>query len=651
MAREGDPYLLRILYSVDTRTRLDTYLQALQAVIDRHDILRTGVVWEGLSEPVQVVWRKAQLVIEEVSLDTGQGDIAEQLRARFDPRRYRLDVSRAPLLKVFIAEDKANDRWVMLMLSHHLSGDHVTLEVMQQEIRAHLLGQVDRLPAPLPFRNFVAQARLGVLLEQHEAYFRQLVGDVEEPTAPFGLVDVQGDGSGISEARVPVDATLVRRLRGSARALGVSAAALCHLAYAQVLARVSGREDVVFGTVLFGRMQGGEGAERVLGLFINTLPVRIRVGEQGVQEALKGTHEQLAQLLRHEHASLALAQRCSAVAAPAPLFSSLLNYRHSALAPRVSAEARRAWEGIRFLGGEERTNYPLLLSVDDLGEGMALTAQMQSPIDPARICAYMHRALEELVEALERAPATPVLTLNVLPESERQQVLEDWNDTRAGYPADALMHELVEAQVARAPERVAVVHGERELSYGELNTRANRLAHYLRTLGVKPDARVAICVERGIEMVVGLLAVLKAGGAYVPLDPAYPVERLTYMLRDSAPVAILTDPQVPASVQAELRSALAGGAGAIPVLDLQEGTDAWTAQPATNPERSAVGLSAAHLAYVIYTSGSTGKPKGVAIEHRNAVNFLSALRHSRWAPRPTWCATPWSWRRHRSRSP
>ena len=222
-------------------------------------------------------------------------------------------------------------------------------------------------------------------------------------------------------------------LREQARRLGVSAASLCHLAWAQVLAKVSGREDVVFGTVLFGRMQGGQGSDRVMGLFINTLPVRIQVGEEGVEASVRRTHRLLAELMRHEHASLALAQRCSGVPAPAPLFSALLNYRHSAGAVKTpSAEAKQAWEGIRRLRGEERTNYPVTLSVDDLGEGFMLTAQVAAAIEPLRVCEFMRRALEGLVDALEMAPARAVRSLEVLPESERQQVLYEWNDTRSG---------------------------------------------------------------------------------------------------------------------------------------------------------------------------------------------------------------------------
>jgi amino acid adenylation domain-containing protein len=542
------------------------------------------------------------------------------LYERFNPRRYRIDIRQAPLLRIYIAHDKGNGRWLMMLLRHHLAGDHTTLEVMQEEIEAHLLGQADRLPAPLPFRNLVAQARLGVSREEHEAYFRKLLGDVEEPTAPFGLLDVQGDGTGIEEASLKIDADLARRIRERARKLGVSAASVCHLAWAQVLARVSGREDVVFGTVLFGRMQGGAGADRVMGLFMNTLPVRIQIGEEGVGASVRQAHAQLADLLHHEHASLAVAQRCSAVAAPLPLFSALLNYRHSTgVAQPPSEERRRAWEGICGLYGEERTNYPLTLSVDDLGEGFALTAQVEASIGPMRICEFMRTALESLVEALETSPATAVRGLEVLPDSERYRVLYEWNRTEVEYPRDKCIHELFEEQVRERPEAVAVVFEEASLSYGELNRRANRLAHYLRGLGVQADARVAICVERSLEMIVAVLGVLKAGGAYVPLDPGYPEERLRYMLADSAPVALLT--------QGHLEGLFRGLGDGVPVIDLAKAAR-WEDQPETDPERASVGLTPQHLAYVIYTSGSTGAPKGVMVEHQNLVNSTFARKLS-----------------------
>ena len=478
---------------------------------------------------------------------------------------------------------------------------------MQEEIEAHLLGEAKQLVAPQPFRNLVAQARLGVSQEEHEAFFRKLLGDVDEATAPFGLLDVQGDGTGIEEARLAVDEDLSRRLRANARRLGVSAASLCHVAWARVLAKVSGRDDVVFGTVLFGRMEGGEEVERGLGLFINTLPVRIQVGEQGVEASVRKVHALLGDLLRHEHAPLAMAQRCSAVPAPAPLFSSLLNYRHSPGAAKArAAEILKAREGRKWLRGEERTNYPLILSVEDFGERFGLTAQTLISIGSMRVCKYMHTALASLVEALERAPVTAVRTLNVLPESEREQLLYEWNDTGVEFPSDKCIHELLEEQVERSPDATAVVFEQDSLSYAELNRRANQLAHYLRGLGVKPDDRVAICVERGFEMVISLLAVLKAGGAYVPLDPAYPGERLRFMLEDSQPVVLLTE--------VHLQGLFAGIGDTVPVVD-PAASELWQEQPGSNLDPAGMGLTSQHLAYVIYTSGSTGKPKGVMIEH------------------------------------
>ena len=617
MSSEGDPYLLANLFSFDSRERLEAYLGALQGVINRHDILRTALIWEGISEPVQVVQRKAALQIQEIELDPAAGDVGEQLYARFDPRRHRIDLRQAPLLRAYIAYDKSQSRWMMMRILHHLLADHTTLEVMQEEIQAHLLGRAEQLPTPLPFRNLVAQARLGVSQEEHEVFFRKMLADVEEPTAPFGLLDVQGDGTGIEEAQTTLDATLAQHVRERARKLGISAASLCHLAWARVLAKVSGREDVVFGTVLFGRMQGGTGSDRVMGLFTNTLPVRIRIGDEGVETSVRQIHAMLAEMMRHEHASLALAQRCSAVPAPAPLFSALLNYRHSrGVAQAPSEESMRAWEGIRGIRTEERTNYPFTLSVDDVGgEGFWLTAQTLASINPRRICGYMQTALESLVAALETAPGMAVRALEVLPATERHQLLYEWNDTRAEFPSQPCIHQLFEEQVRTSPDATAVVYEQASLTYDELNRRANRLAHYLRGLGVKPDARVAICVERGLEMVVALLAVLKAGGAYVPLDPAYPVERLRFMLEDCVPVALLT--------QGHLRGLFTGVSDAVSVVDLSADASR-SRQPDSNPDSASVGLTPQNLAYVIYTSGSTGTPKGVMVEHRNVTRLFAA---------------------------
>ncbi len=614
LATQGDPYLLVSQMAFAERGVLDRYLGAVQQVVDRHDILRTAFVWEGLSTPAQVVWRRAPLQVSEVELDDCDGSGAEELRRRFDPRRQRIDLGRAPLLRFVIAREPGSGRWLLLQLLHHLIGDHTTLEVMHAEVRAVLDGRAHELAAPQPFRNLVAQARLGVDAKGHEAFFQEQLADIDEPTMPFGLSQVHGDGSGIGEAHRMLPQALNDRLRQQARRLGVSLASLCHLAWGQVMARSSGREQVVFGTVLFGRMHAGAGADRALGLFINTLPVRLDLDGTGVEASVRTTHARLSELLAHEHASLALAQRCSGVAAPAPLFSALLNYRHNT--PAVACEADDVLSGMERLGGEERTNYPLTLSVEDFGEALGLTAQVVEPVSADRVCGYMQQVLEQLAEALEHAPNRPVRDLDILPAAERTYLLEDLNRTAADYPSERCIHELFEQQVRRAPEAVALVHEDEELSYGELNARANRLAHHLIGLGVRPDQPVAICLERSPAMVVGLLAILKAGGAYLPLDPAYPSARLRQIVEDAAPRLLLCDAAGRAALGPEALVDLT-------VIDLETATPAWAELPASNPDPRALGLSPRHLAYVIYTSGSTGTPKGVMVEHHSLVNLTA----------------------------
>ncbi|HYH80099.1 MAG TPA: amino acid adenylation domain-containing protein, partial [Longimicrobium sp.] len=613
MGGEGDPYLLEGLLRFESRERLDEYLVALRAVIARHDILRTSIVWEGVREPVQVVWREAPLKVEEVELDPAD-DAETQMYARFDPRHYRIDLGEAPLMRGHIARDAGRGSWLLSLLRHHMVSDHTTQALLRSEVRAFLSGRAGELPEPLPFRNYVAQARLGVSRAEHQAFFGELLGDVDEPTAPFGLLDVWGDGSGLEEVQVALDDALAVRIWTRARGLGVSAASLCHVAWARVVARVSGRDDVVFGTVLVGRSLGSEGADRGMGMFINTLPVRIGAGEVSVEAAVRRAHALLAELLRHEHASLALAQRCSGVQAPAPLFTSLLNYRHIARQVRTPLN-RVAARGISRVHSEERTNYPVVLSVEDHGDRLRLTAQVQASIGAARVCGLMRAALEGLVEALETAPSTAVGSIDVLPAEERARLLGDWSRADVHIPADVCVHELFEAQARRTPDAVAVSFEDRALGFGELNRRANRLAHHLRTLGVGPDTRVGVCVEPGVEMMVAVLGVLKAGGAYVPLDPAYPEERLRHALDDSAPAVLLT--------QGSLAARFAGIAA--PVLALDAAEPAWGAAPDAELPRVGVGVTPGHVCYVIYTSGSTGRPKGVRVEHRGLVATAAAV--------------------------
>ncbi|MEU8775694.1 amino acid adenylation domain-containing protein [Streptomyces sp. NPDC048606] len=609
----GDPYVISAVFGIRSRAGLDGFVTALREVVRRHDVFRTAVVWEGLPEPVQVVLREAPLRVTEVPL-SGTGEAAvEELRTRWNGP---MDLGRAPLLDLHVARDEGADRWLVLYRFHHLIGDHTSLDVVAHEVGLLRSGRGAELAAPLPFRDFVAQARLRVSRDEHEAHFRALLGDVTEPTAPYGVLDVQGDGSAVAEVSVPVDPELGARVREVARGLGVSPATVFHVAWARVVAALSGRDDVVFGTVVFGRLQAGAGADRVPGLFINTLPVRAAVAGVSVARAAHAMRRALADVLVHEHAPLTLAQRAGGVDRRSPLFTTLFNYRYST-ASTGTEPAAPAIEGVEWLYAAERTNYPLTAAVDDLGSAFHLMVQATPPIDPAVVCGHLHSTLERLVEALAAAPDSPLGEVDVVSPGELA-ALTAGGGADGFVPDHRSLVELFEARVAAGPGAVAVVFGEERLTYAELNARANRLARALVTRGVGPEDRVGIALPRGPRQVVGLLATLKAGAAYVPLDPAYPADRLGYLLDDAAPAVLLTTTALTDSVPER----------GVPRLLLD--TTPLTAELArhsphdlTDPARTTP-LHPEHPAYVIHTSGSTGRPKGVIVQHHSLVNTVHA---------------------------
>ncbi|MDY4316043.1 amino acid adenylation domain-containing protein, partial [Pectobacterium actinidiae] len=595
----GDVYQLDLLVAFDTRERLDIFLNTLQKVIDRHDILRTAICWQGLSQPVQVVWRHAPLPVNTFEPESSE-DIATQLQAYISPQTRGLDLNQAPLLAADIVYDPSRNEWLMALRTHHLVSDHMTLDLIIAEVRLMLWGKADELPIPQPYRNFIAHV-LSIPNTVHEQYFRSRLADVDTPTLPFGLTQVQDYDGEMAEATLSLDQDLAGAIYHHARQCSVSPGVLFHVAWAQVLAQISGSNDVIFGSVLLGRLQGFSGADHVMGLFVNTLPLRITLNDRSVLDIVHSTNNALLSLLEHEQAPLALAQRCSSVVPPIPLFSTLLNYRRT-----QANTAATTWAGMTLLAESRRTTYPFNLSVDDQGDGIEILSQTIASVDPARIARYLETALRGLVDALESDPQRPILSVSILPEEERQRLLLDFNATDADLPS-ALVHHLFEQQAELTPDVTAIVFEDQYFTYDQLNRRANQLAHHLLTLGVKPDDRVAICVERSPEMVLGLLAILKAGAAYVPLDPSYPTERLAYMLDDADPVVLLTQSALVALLHSPLPTVL---------LD----TSATENEPDTNPVVQ--GLNATHLAYVIYTSGSTGKPKGVMVEHRGFSNYL-----------------------------
>ncbi|WP_330333165.1 amino acid adenylation domain-containing protein [Streptomyces sp. NBC_00536] len=619
-----DAYVMPAVLEFASCTGLDAFLAAFQSVLDRHDIFRTSFVWDGLPDPVQVVWRQATMPVTDVTLPEGGTDPVADLIATVG---LAMDLGRAPLITVHRTAVPGDDRWLALVRIHHLVQDHMALELLLSEVGAFLAGRGADLPQPLPFRDFVAQARDESEVDGHQEYFAELLGDFEEPSAPYGVTDVRGDGGEVTRGVVPFAPESERRLREVARRLRVSAATVLHVAWARTVSVLSGRDDVVFGTVLFGRMSGGAEAGHVPGPFINTLPVRVRTSDTGVLTAVSQMRTQLARLLEHEHASLATAQQASGLEGQAPLFTAFLNYRHNTgrsedqeAQDQAAVEERSADEqpdglGIRLLYARERTNYPLAVAVDDDGDSLALTVDAIGSIDPEVVGVLARTTTEELVRALETAldggPEASLGAVRVLDEAGLSRVVEEWNDTAAAVPADTLPG-LFEAQVARTPDAVAVVSEGAEVSYRELDARADRLARLLAGRGVGPESVVGVVMDRGVDLVVALLAVVKAGGAYLPIDPDYPADRIAYVLADASVPLVLS------------QSAVAGVVPAgVPVVAVDD--PSVVAELAdTSSAAVCVAAEPRNTAYVIYTSGSTGRPKGVVISHGALVNHLFA---------------------------
>ncbi|HEY0014879.1 MAG TPA: amino acid adenylation domain-containing protein, partial [Longimicrobium sp.] len=423
----------------------------------------------------------------------------------------------------------------------------------------------------------------GGLPRQQAEYWRETLADAPEPLElPADRPrPAQPDGAG-ARVRLELDEEATAALRALGGRHGATLSTTLLAGWAAVLGRLSGQTDLV------------------IGCFANPLPVRVDLSGAPTAAALLGWVEARVQgALRNQDLPfervVELAQPDGAAAPATPLF-------------RVAF----TWGNAPVSGPESRSTGGLDLSLELREEGSGIAGEVvfatalfdRETVE--RYAGYLRRVLAGMAADETR----PVDRLALLSDEERRLVVEEWNRTDTPYPAESYIHEMFETQAGRTPDRVAVVYEDRELTFGELNARANRLAHHLRGLGVGPDVRVGICVEREPELVVAVLGVLKAGGAYLPLDPGYPRERLLDMVQDCAPVVMLT--------QEALAGRLAGLD--LPLLALDEDAAWWGGQPDSNPERAA--LTPEHLTYVIYTSGSTGRPKGVEMTHRGASNLL-----------------------------
>ncbi|HEX8422520.1 MAG TPA: amino acid adenylation domain-containing protein, partial [Pyrinomonadaceae bacterium] len=387
-------------------------------------------------------------------------------------------------------------------------------------------------------------------------------------------------------------------------------------AWSLLLSRYAGEEDVVFGITVSGRPASLPGVENMVGLFINTLPLRVKVPREAeLVPWLKSLQAQQAELSQFEHSHLSDIQGWSEVPRGQMLFESILVFDNFPVDESLRAEGQ-----LRFkpLASVERNNYPLTL-VAFADERLMLRIPYDTQRFESAAIERMIGHLQSLLEGMIARPQQRLGEVPLLPREERQRLLSALNNAAHDVSANLTIHELFEAQVERTPDAVALVLDQESLSYRQLNERANQLAHHLRGMGVGPEVRVGICAERSLEMLVGLLGTLKAGGVYVPLDPSYPQERLSFLLEDLQVPVLLT--------QDHLLFELPTYAVASEIVCLDSDWSAIASGPTDNPESF---LTGENLAYIIYTSGSTGIPKGVCLSHAVAANhFLAAQREFR----------------------
>jgi amino acid adenylation domain-containing protein/non-ribosomal peptide synthase protein (TIGR01720 family) len=619
---EADVYVGQVSLRLEGPLDADAFARAWQRVVAAHTILRTSFAWADLDEPLQLVHAHAPLAFAQH--DWRALSAAEQtarlteLHAAEQARAF--DLAAPPLMRLALVRLDAETAQLVWTL-HHLLLDGWSLSLLLQEVWAlyETFRRDDEPPVTperRPYRDYVAWLRRQDMTRA-ETFWRATLKGFTAPTPLVIDRDVRAAQTAAPPAppavvRAQLTIELTERLRALARTQQLTLNTLVQGAWALLLSRYGREADVVFGATMAGRPPALAGVDEMVGLFINTLPVRARVeADAPVLAWLKQFQTEQARLREYEYSPLAEVQGWSDVPRGQSLFASLLVFENYPV--EVAAGAQGADLRLGAVTSFDRTNYPLTIIVAP-GRELAVQAVYDAQRFDAAAIERLVQHLLTLLTALADDPAQRISELRLLSTAERRQLLAEWNDTRRPYPRGQLIHELFEAQVRAQPEATAVVHGGAQLTYEQLNARANRLAHHLRALGVGPEVPVGICTSRSIEMLVGLLGILKAGGAYVPLDPTYPQERLAFMLADSGVRVLLTETSV--------RAALPPHEAHVIVLDDDQAT---TAAPATNPS---AGLTAENLAYIIYTSGSTGRPKGVAITHRSAVAFSYWARAS-----------------------
>ncbi|NMY06497.1 non-ribosomal peptide synthase/polyketide synthase [Pseudomonas sp. WS 5059] len=606
----GGEYVNQMQVSIDG-LEPERFRAAWQAVVDAHPILRTAFAWQGgLPQPVQVVHK--QLEVPFSVLDWRErSDQPQALQALAAAELAQgFDLNQPGLLRLVLVRLDAR-RCELLYTHHHILMDGWSNSQLLGEVLQRYDGQVPT-PSVGRYRDYIAWLQRQDQ-QAGQQFWRANLAALEEPTLLAQAVSdpAQALAGGLGDHYLTLDVAQTRRLGEFARQQKVTPNTLVQAAWLLLLQRYTGQDSVAFGATVAGRPADLAGIEQQVGLFINTLPVIASPrAEQTVSQWLHAVQEQNLALREHEHTPLFDIQRWAGHSGDA-LFDSLLVFENYPVAATLK---RGAPQGLVFgeVRSVEQTNYPLSLLVS-LGETLTVHVRFIHAHFSVGTIDELSEHFSRLLLGMLDQPELALGDLSMQGAARQRQVVAQWNPPAVDYPREQCIHQLFEAQAKRAPEAVALVFGQQSLTYAELNQQANQLAHRLLAEGVGPDRLVGIAVERGLPMIISLLAILKAGGAYVPLDPAYPADRLAYMMQDSGLRLLITQAPLLGSLP------IPGGVQAL----VLEGEAGWFAgYPSHNPPASA---GPDNLAYAIYTSGSTGKPKGVMVPHGALGNFIASM--------------------------
>ncbi|HGN8623133.1 non-ribosomal peptide synthase/polyketide synthase [Pseudomonas aeruginosa] len=599
--QEAGDYINQLRVDIDG-LHPESFRAAWQAALDEHDVLRSGFLWQGAFEtPLQVVRKRVEVPFSVLDW-RGREDLAAALdELAAGEGRLGFDLSDAPLLRLVLVRTD-EERYHLIYTNHHI--------LMDGWSNSQLLGEVlQRYRGETPprsggrYRDYIAwlQRQDAALAE---AFWLPRLRQLDEPTRlGQSIAQARQRGKGYAERLRELDGEQTWRLAELAREQKITVNTLVQAAWLMLLQRYTGQDSVAFGATVAGRPAELNGIEEQIGLFINTLPVIASpLPQQSLASWLQAVQGENLALREFEHTPLYDIQRWAGQGGEA-LFDNILVFENYPVSQMLQQQASQCL-AFGAVGNHEQTNYPLTLSVS-LGQRLELQfAYDREHFDDASVARLDRHLTHLLAQMVERPASTCLAEFQLLEAAERRQAIFDWGRNPGRYPDERSVEQLFASRAAMEPERVALLFEERQLSYGELNAQANRLAHRLIELGVGPDVLVGIAVERGLEMIVSLLAVLKAGGAYVPLDPEYPQERLGYMIEDSGIALLLS--------QSHLLQRLPAASG-IACLALDQARD-WQDRPASDPQLRA---HPQNLAYVMFTSGSTGRPKGVGISRES----------------------------------